>query len=166
MIALLLALGETIWDTIKETADKHRAMAEKRRYENIDFDNIELVTLDYTDTAYRTETREEFDIVSTYATTQRTGRQHYKTKTVEYEVEDGEDYCFTIRYKDGTEIQRKFHESSPITRRLLKYIQKDVEKAYAEVMDALDGVVSTIGNMFGSSSEDEKDEEDEEDEEV
>ena len=90
--------------------------------ERIDFNNIEYVTLDYTETAYRIEEEEEFDPVMTDYLTRRDGWQHYETKIVEYEVEDGENYCFTIHYKNGTEIYRIFHESSYMAERLMEYV--------------------------------------------
>ena len=65
-------------------------------------------------------------------------------------MEDGKNYCFTIRYNDGTEIYRVFHESSPITERLLEYYQDDIEEAYADVEAAIEDVVNEIGNMFQS----------------
>lgn len=125
LLTLLFALGATISDTIKESANNRRAVQERLRYENIDWDNIAYVTLDGTETAYRIETEEEFDPVMTDFLTQQDGWQHYETQTVEYEVEDGKNYCFTIRYKNGTEIYRKFHEDSYFTKRLLKYVKED-----------------------------------------
>ena len=121
LFVLLASLFGTIGDTIKESAENRRAEAERKRYENIDFDNISQVILEDVETAYRTETEEEFDIVASDFLTQQDGWQHYETETVEYEVPDGEDYCFTIRYKDGTEIYRKFHESSEIAQKLLNF---------------------------------------------
>ena len=107
--------------TIKEGFEIYRERKERKQYENIDFDNIASVTFDGTMPAYRIETEEEFDIVNSTYLTDLDGWQHYETETVEYEVPDGNDYCFTIRYKNGTEIYRKFHESSPITAKLLAF---------------------------------------------
>ena len=121
LLTLLFAFGSTISETIKENAENCRALEERRRYEDIDWGNIEYVTFDCTETAYRIEEEEEFDPIMTDFLTRQDGWQHYETKTVEYEVEDGENYCFTIRYKNGTEIYRKFHETSPLTERLLEY---------------------------------------------
>lgn len=123
-LVVILALFATISDTIKEKAQNRRAREEQRRYEDIDWANIKSVSLDFTETAYRIEEEEEFDPVMTNLLTEEDGWQHYETKTVEYEVEDGENYCFTIRYKNGTEIYRKFHETSPLTERLLKYCKE------------------------------------------
>ena len=120
---LLAALIETISDTIKESIENRSAIEEQRRYEDIDFANIKYVTLDYTETAYRIEEEEEFDPVMTDFLTQQDGWQHYETKTVQYEVENGENYCFTIGYKNGTVIHRKFHEDSSLTQRLMRYIR-------------------------------------------
>lgn len=151
IFVLLSALIETISDTIKEKANNRRALEERRCYEDIDWGNIELVTLDCTETAYRIEEEEEFDPVATHFLTQQDGWQHYETKTVEYEVEDGENYCFTIRYKNGTEIYRKFHETSPLTERLLEYCN-NASKEVSTVIEAVNNVVSEIGNMFNSGS--------------
>lgn len=96
----------------------------KSGYKEFDFDNIESVTLDGVETAYRTETREEFDPVMSYYLTEQDGWQHYETETVEYQVEDGENYLFTIKFKNGTEICRRFHESSWLAERLLEYCNK------------------------------------------
>jgi hypothetical protein len=125
LLTLIFALGSTISETIKENAENCRALEERRRYEDIDWGNIEYVTFDCTETAYRIEEEEEFDPVMTDFLTRQDGWQHYETKTVEYEVEDGENYCFTIRYKNGTEIYRKFHEDSYLTKRLLEYVRDD-----------------------------------------
>lgn len=151
LLALLFALGETISDTIKEKNENHRALEERRRYEDIDWGNIECVTLDCTETAYRIEEEEEFDPVATDFLTRQDGWQHYETKTVEYEVEDGENYCFTIRYKNGTEIYRKFHETSPLTERLLEYCNNASTEVSA-VMETVNNVVSEIGYMFNSGA--------------
>lgn len=125
ILTLLFALGGAISETIRESAENRRALEEQHRYENIDFHNIKSVTLDCTETAYRIETEEEFDPVMTDFLTRQDGWQHYETKTVEYEVENGLNYCFTIRYKNGTEIYRKFHETSWLTERLLEYCNKE-----------------------------------------
>jgi DNA polymerase III epsilon subunit-like protein len=155
LLTLLFALGSTISETIKENAESRRALEERRRYEDIDWGNIEYVTLDCTETAYRIKEEEEFDIVATNFLSEMDGWQHYETKTVEYEVEDGENYCFTIRYKNGTEIYRKFHETSSLTERLLEYCNNNnVSSEVSAVMDAVNNVVSEIGNMFNSGNSD------------
>ena len=121
LLVLISALFETIGDTIKEAVKNCVAREKKRRYEEIDWGNIESVTFDGTETAYRIEEKEEFDPVASDFLTQQDGWQHYETKIVEYEVENGLNYCFTIRYKNGTEIRRIFHETSPFVKRLLVY---------------------------------------------
>ncbi len=126
-MALLTVLGEIIRGIgrrILENDKKRRAGGKKRGYKEFDFDNIESVTLDGVETAYRTETREEFDPVMSYYLTEQDGWQHYETETVEYQVEDGENYLFTIKFKNGTEICRRFHESSWLAERLLEYCNK------------------------------------------
>jgi hypothetical protein len=135
LFVLLAALAETIGDTIKESVRDYQAQEERKRLEKIDFDNVQCVTLDDVETAYRIETEEEFDIVASDFLTQQDGWQHYETKTVEYEVEDGVNYCFTIRYKNGTTIYRKFHESSPIAQKLLNFHNKAPGKVEIEYAD-------------------------------
>ena len=120
-LTLLFALVETISDTIKERKENRNALEKQRRYEYINWENIKSVTLDHTETAYRIEIEEEFDPVATYSLSKADGWPHYETTTVQYTVENGLNYCFTIRYKNGTEIYRKFHETSHLTERLLKY---------------------------------------------
>ena len=154
ILTLLFALTETISDTIKEKAENRRALEEKRRYEDIDFNNIEYVTFDGTETAYRIETEEEFDPVATQFLTEQDGWQHYETKTVEYEVEDGENYLFTIRYKNGTEIYRKFHESSWLTEQLLGYCnKKDVSNANYDIVEDVNDVIETVSKIFSQSGD-------------
>lgn len=148
LFTLLFALGATISDTIKESVENHRALEERRRYENIDWDNIKFVTLDGTETAYRIEEEEEFDIVATNFLSEMDGWPHYETKTVQYEVEDGENYCFTIRYKNGTEIYRKFHEDSSFTERLLTYVKEDVE---TDVALREDPIISRFNEIINDS---------------
>ena len=148
LFTLLFALGATISDTIRENAENHRALEERRRYEDIDWGNIEYVTLDCTETAYRIEEEEEFDPVMTDFLTRQDGWQHYETKTVEYEVEDGENYCFTIRYKNGTEIYRKFHETSPLTERLLEYCNNNNDGSlFGSLFDTLNKIDNTISKL-------------------
>ena len=44
LLTLLFAFGSTISETIKENAENCRALEERRRYEDIDWGNIEYVT--------------------------------------------------------------------------------------------------------------------------
>lgn len=124
LFTLLAALVGTISDTINENKNAQQEIEAKRNYENIDFYNIESVILSGIETAYRIETEEEFDPVMTDFLTQQDGWQHYETKTVEYEVENGKNYCFVIKYKDGAKIYRKFHETSQLSKQLLKYCER------------------------------------------
>ena len=152
LFTVLFALGATIGETIKEVVTGLAEDKARLRYETIDWDNIESVTFDGTETAYRTEEEEEFDIVKSNFLSDMDGWAHYETQTVEYEVEDGLNYLFTIKYKDGTIIYRKFHEASYHTQRLLEYCNNDISAAVANVADALNNVIYEIGNLFGSSS--------------
>ena len=124
MLVLLAAFWDVLLETLREVGENYREEKERKRLENIDFDQIQCVTLDFTEPAYRTETVEEFDVVATDFLTRRDGWQHYETETVEQVVEDGINYCFTITYKDGTQIYRKFHEYSPITWKLMAFTNK------------------------------------------
>ena len=127
MFVLLAALCETISDTLKEFISNRIDAAQQKRYEAIDFANILSVTFEGTKPAYATETKEEYDPVATDFLTHQDGWQHYETQMVEYTVENGENYCFTIQYNDGTELYREFHETSPLTVRLLTYCIKNKE---------------------------------------
>ena len=143
---LLLALGETIAETIKETVQNHHAMKERLRYEDIHWDNIDFVLFEGTETAYRIEEREEYDPTYTIALSKMNGAPCYGTKTVEYEVENGLNYCFTIKYKDGTEIYRVFHETSSLTERLLEYHNKNM----SDIAEGFNDVADALGNLFTS----------------
>lgn len=155
MCVLLFALIETICDTAREKIEHLHELKEKQRYEDINFRNIESVTLDGVETAYRTETEEEFDPLRTDFLSRQDGWQHYETNTVEYEVEDGLNYLFTIQYKNGTTIYRKFHESSGLTAKLLGYCNQNNEIS-KEIEDAIENrnivteddsiIINGIGN--------------------
>ena len=135
LFTLLAALFETVGETIKESAQRYQEIKEQERLENLDFDKIQTVTLDDVETAYSMETEEEFDPVATDFLTRQDGWQHYETETVEYEVEDGENYCFTITFKDGSRIYRKFHSSRPITQKLLEFQNKAPGRVTIEYAD-------------------------------
>ena len=111
-------------------------------YDDIDFANIDSVTIVDTEMIYRTETEEEFDPVMTNFLTDMDGWQHYETKIIEYEVENGYEYTFLIYYTDGSSITRTYHESHPIAQRLLE-IQEysnlftELEKSINEVNEIL-----------------------------
>ena len=108
----------------KEKSTIRAVLKEKLNNNYIDFENISSVTLKGTVPAFRIETEEEFDPVMTNFLTEQDGWQHYETKTVQYKVPDGENYCFKIKYKSGRIIRRNFHESSPLTEKLLEYCNK------------------------------------------
>ena len=151
LLTLLAALAETISDSIKEKIEKYHAMLQQKHYEHIDFNNIAYVTLDDVETAYRIETEEEFDPVMSDFLTQQDGWQHYETKTVEYEVEDGVNYYFTIKYKNGTQIQRKFHERSEKANLLLKYCNKN-EVSKDDISYTIKGDTLTIDGVNNETS--------------
>ncbi len=86
--------------------------------DEIDFLNIDSVTVIDTEMTYRIETEEEFDPVMTNFITDMDGWQHYETKTIEYEVENGYAITFLICFTNGTSITRTYHELHPIAQRL------------------------------------------------
>lgn len=86
---------------------------------DIDFRNIKTVDIACREMTYRTEEREEFDIVMSDFLTQQDGWQHYETQNVEYEVPNGYEYTFLIYYKNGSKEMRIYHESSPISDMLI-----------------------------------------------
>ena len=149
--------------TKKNSSKEKTALKEKKCYENIDFDNIAYVTFDGTEAAYRVDTEEEFDPVMSDFLTRQDGWQHYETKTVEYKVENGENYCFTIKYKNDTQIQRKFHESSSIAKRLLEYSNRiessqgvelsnndEIQCLIDDIIKEANNVSVEIGKIFSS----------------
>lgn len=159
IFVLLASLFGAIGDTVRENNQKRIEEAERRRYENIDFPNIASVTFDGTETAYRIETEEEFDPVRSYDLSRQDGWQHFETQTVEYEVEDGQNYLFTIKYKDGTEIYRKFHETSQLSERLLEYCNKEYDLGNTPYrIDGETIIFENVGNTIGIEFE-ESDEE-------
>ena len=98
----LFILGVSLFETLREISKENKAnriaLEEKRRYEDIDFGSIESVTLESIEQAFRTETREEFDAVGTIGLSNMTGQPCYATTTVHYEVPDGANYCFEIKF--------------------------------------------------------------------
>ena len=110
--------------------------------DDIDFENIDMIHLSDSEQAYRTETREEFDIVASNFLTDLDGWQHYETETVEYEVPDGENYTFVIIYKDGSHEERKYHCSSPFTKKLLNH------KKFFDIEEELDDIFEEIHNIY------------------
>ena len=92
--------------------------------DSIDFDNIEIVYLANAETTYRIETEEEFDIVMTNFLSELDGWPHYETKTVEYEVSDGEIYTFLIFYENNDLETRQYHSSSRIAKILLNHPER------------------------------------------
>lgn len=91
-------------------------------FDDIDFANIDSVTIVNTEMTYRTEIEEEFDPVMTELLTRQDGWQHYETKTVEYEVENGYEYTFLIYYTNGKSITGTYHESHPTAQCLLEIL--------------------------------------------
>ena len=147
ILTLLFALTSAIKETIEQKNEEYRMLEEKKRLENIDFDNIEYVTFDGTTQAFRIEEEEEFDPVSTYGLSKMNGAPCYATRTVERVVEDGLNYLFTIRYKNGTDIYRAFHESSPLVDKLFNFINKTANEKTCVIMGdtlVVDGVGNTI----------------------
>ena len=109
--------------------------------DDIDFKNIDMIYLADAETAYRIETREEFDIVTSNFLTELDGWQHYETETVEYEVPDGENYTFAILYKNGSHEFRKYHCSSRFAEMLLNHRKNfNIEEELNNVFDEIKAV--------------------------
>ena len=105
---------------------------------DIDFANIDSVTIMDTEMTYRTETEEEFDPVMTNFLTDMDGWQHYETKTVEYEVENGYNITFVIHYTDGSSEWKTYHESNPLAQRLLEI--EEESNLFTELEDSINEV--------------------------
>ena len=77
----LFTLGISLFETLREIGKENRArriaLEEQRRYESIDFGNIESVEFDGTEQAFRTETREEYDAVGTIGLSNMNGQPCY-----------------------------------------------------------------------------------------
>ena len=106
--------------------------------DDIDFANIDSVTIIDTEMTYRTETEEEFDPVMTNFLTDMDGWQHYETKTVEYEVENGYNITFVIHYTDGSSEWKTYHESNPLAQRLLEI--EEESNLFTELEDSINEV--------------------------
>lgn len=91
---------------------------------------------------YRIETEEEFDPVMTEYLTQQDGWQHYETKTIEYEVENGYAITFLICFTNGTNITRTYHESHPVAQRLQNISEKS--SAFDKVIESLREISKTL----------------------
>lgn len=112
--------------------------------DDIDFSNIDSVTVTDTEMTYRTETEEEFDIVMTNFLTDMDGWQHYETKTVEYEVENGHAITFLIYYTDGSSVTKTYHESHPIAQRLQGISEN--HNVYTNFQDSFNNAVEILSD--------------------
>lgn len=111
--------------------------------DGMDFKNIETVDIINCEMTYRIETEEEFDPVMTNFLTEQDGWQHYETKTVEYEVENGYEYTFLIYYKNGSKETRVYHESSNFAQRLISIsenssLQKNIADSFTRLATTLE----------------------------
>lgn len=106
--------------------------------DEIDFANIDSVTIIDTEMTYRIETEEEFDPVMTNFLTDMDGWQHYETKTIEYEVENGYNITFVIHYTDGSSEWKTYHESNPLAQRLLEI--EEESNLFTELEDSINEV--------------------------
>ena len=138
LFTLFASLVSTINDTIKESNKRQRETKVYNSYEDLDFANIDSVTIVNTEMTYRIETEEEFDPVMTNFLTDMDGWQHYETKTVEYEVENGYEYTFLIHYTNGKSISRTYHESHPTAQRLLEI--EEESNLFTELEDSINEV--------------------------
>ena len=112
--------------------------------DDIDFANIDSVTIMDTEMTYRTETEEEFDPVMTNFLTDMDGWQHYETKTIEYEVENGYNITFVIHYTDGSSEWKTYHESNPLAQRLQEIIES--HNLYTNIEESLQNVVEILSD--------------------
>ena len=112
--------------------------------DDIDFANIDSVTIIDTEMTYRIETEEEFDPVMTNFLTDMDGWQHYETKTVEYEVENGYNITFVIHYTDGSSEWKTYHESNPLAQRLQEISES--HNLYTNVEESLQNVVEILSD--------------------
>ena len=112
--------------------------------DDIDFANIDSVTIIDTEMTYRTETEEEFDPVMTNFLTDMDGWQHYETKTIEYEVENGYNITFVIHYTDGSSEWKTYHESNPLAQRLQEISES--HNLYTNVEESLQNVVEILSD--------------------
>ena len=110
--------------------------------DGIDFANIDSVTIIDTEMTYRIETEEEFDPFMTNFLTDMDGWQHYETKTIEYEVENGYAITFLIVFTDGTNITRTYHESHRLAQRLLDISQNS--NVLDKVIESLRDISKTL----------------------
>ena len=138
LFTLLSSLVSTINDTIKANNKRQREIKVYDSYEDLDFPNIDSVTIVNIEMTYRIETEEEFDPVMTNFLTDMDGWQHYETKTVEYEVENGYEYTFLIHYTNGKSISRTYHESHPTAQRLLEI--EEESNLFTELEDSINEV--------------------------
>lgn len=118
--------------------------------DDIDFSNIDSVTIMDTEMTYHTEIEEKFDPVMTNFLTQMDGWQHYETQTVEYEVENGYNITFLIYYTDGSSITKTYHESNPIAQRLQEISEK--HNVYTDFAESLQNVVEILSDTTQWSS--------------
>lgn len=112
--------------------------------DEIDFANIDSVTIIDTEMTYRIETEEEFDPVMTNFLTDMDGWQHYETKIVEYEVENGYNITFVIHYTDGSSEWKTYHESNPLAQRLQEI--SEIHNLYTNVEENLQNVVEILSD--------------------
>lgn len=115
--------------------------------DGIDFANIDSVTIIDTEMTYRTETEEEFDPVMTNSLTDMDGWQHYETKTIEYEVENGYAITFLICFTNGTNITRTYHESHRLAQRLLGISQNS--NVLDKVIESLQDISQILADDSG-----------------
>lgn len=114
---------------------------------DIDFANIDSVTIIDTEMTYRIETEEEFDPVMTNFLTDMDGWQHYETKTIEYEVENGYAITFLIVFTNGTNITRTYHESHRLAQRLLDISQNS--NVLDKVIESLQDISQILADDSG-----------------
>ncbi len=118
--------------------------------DDIDFANIDSVTIMNTEMTYRTETQEDFDPVMTNFLTDRDGWQHYETKTIEYEVENGYNITFVIHYTNGLNEWKTYHESHPLAQRLQEISEN--HNVYTDFAESLQNTLEILSDTTKWSS--------------
>ncbi len=113
--------------------------------DNIDFANIDSVTVADTEMTYRTETEEEFDPVMSDYLSDMDGWQHYETNTVKYRVENGYNITFLIYYTDGSNFRRTYHETHPMAQRLQEIAESN--NLHTNVEESLQSTLEILNDI-------------------
>ena len=125
----------------------------------IDFGDIESVDIIDSQMTYIIEEREEFDPVMSNFLTDMDGWQHYETKTVEYQVENGYEYTFLISFFNSPSQMLTYHEDSPVAQKLIEIsensgLQQNIVDEFSQVANSLSSdVLFSCGNVYEAAKE-------------